>query len=335
MSFKSNVNTSSYNIEFYRINPASKKLIRIISKDPLSNYDTYVSKASSNSTSSYLFLQTFDIETEQGSERPVSKNLFDLRGMSQIFLENTLYLCGTSSESNDEFSSSFLYSINALKEPLSISLEVNTCHPHYYPSLTILRNEYLIVIGGLNSKKCELYSITNKKWKELPELPEERYGASAICDNISNRVYLIGGYNHTSKKCCMTLLKLNVNKSVKWDTILNIHNAEILARMNTSIVKIDDGRLLILGGEDGEGKRKEDIVEINLKEKVFHPKIIESKFAKPPKFVSMRFALSGSNEELFAMDDNEEEDMNIVHKIEKDFPTILYIDDTKIKDKIK
>ena len=49
----------------------------------------------------------------------------------------------------------------------------------------------------------------------------------------------------------------------------------------------------------------------------------------------MRFALSGSNEELFAMDDNEEEDMNIVHKIEKNFPTILYIDDTKIKDKIK
>ena len=72
-----------------------------------------------------------------------------------------------------------------------MNIEVNTCYPHYYPSLTILRNEYLIAIGGFKSKKCEYYSITNKKWKELPELPEERYGASAICDNTYNIVYLL------------------------------------------------------------------------------------------------------------------------------------------------
>ena len=215
-----------------------------------------------------------------------------------------------------------------------MNIEVNTCYPHYYPSLTILRNEYLIAIGGFKSKKCEYYSITNKKWKELPELPEERYGASAICDNTYNIVYLFGGLNTKTNKCCMSILKLNVNTCVKWDTIVMIDNSECLAKMNQVLIKKDDGRLLIIGGEDSEGKRTDDIIEIDLRIKVFKPKIHNKKLQRKPKFQSMRFAVASSTGFIYMLDDDEEGDMNIVHRIDDSFTSILYLDDTNVKGNI-
>ncbi|MCQ2816091.1 MAG: kelch repeat-containing protein [archaeon] len=74
-------------------------------------------------------------------------------------------------------------------------MEVNSCFYHNAPALTFFKKEILIVVGGLNSKKCEYYSISNKKWKRLPELPEYRYGCSLYSDNNTSFLYLFGGYD--------------------------------------------------------------------------------------------------------------------------------------------
>jgi hypothetical protein len=91
-----------------------------------------------------------------------------MKGMSQIFYENVLFIFGSHSISvnSDEFTSSFLYSVDILQEPLKMKIEVNSCHPHYYPTLTILGKDTLIAIGGYGSKHCEYYSMSHKKWKE-------------------------------------------------------------------------------------------------------------------------------------------------------------------------
>lgn len=306
-------------------------MIRIISKEPSVYYSTH---SSNISTSNYLYVQTYDVETEQGSERPICKKFIDLQGLSQISLENILFLCGISTEVADEFSSSFVYSINILREPLTMNIEVNTCYPHYYPCLTILRNEYLVAIGGFKSIKCEYYSITNKKWKELPDLPEERYGASAICDNSYNIVYLFGGLNSKTNKCCMSILKLNMNNCLKWTTIVDIENSECLAKMNQALIKKDDGKVLIIGGVDSVGKRTEDIIEIDLKTKKFKPTILNIKLQRKPKFQSMRFAISNSAGFVYTLDDDEEGDMNIVHRIDDSFSSILYLDEANVKGNI-
>ena len=251
-----------------------------------------------------------------------------MQGMSQVFLNNTLFLFGSPSSTStpDEFTSSFLYTVNVLKEPLTMSIEVNSCHSHYYPTLTVLKNEFLIAIGGYNSKHCEYYSIVNKKWKELPDLVEERYGASALCDNNYNHIYVFGGLNGQSGNCGATVLKLNVNICVMWETIVVMCNAELFAKMNTTIVKRDDGKVLILGGCNSDGDESDDIVSLDLKGRALKPKLENAKLDIKATFISLRNAAANSKGVVYAMDDGEDRE-NVVHKVEENGSKIAFIDD--------
>ena len=332
------------------INPKSKKLIRLISKATNShvpsqtkyatiqtnttkhkannnfifesNINTYSPPSSpkhsnnNNNSDSYystqsFYIQTFDVDNEEGTERPITPHkLFNIQGMSQIFLNNTLFIFGSPSSTTtpDEFTSSFLYTVNVLKEPLKMSIEVNSCHSHYYPTLTILKNEFLIAIGGYNSKHCEYYSIVNKKWKELPDLVEERYGASALCDNNYNHIYVFGGLNSQSGNCGVTVLKLNVNICVMWETIVVMNNAELFAKMNTSIVKRDDGKVMILGGCNSDGDESDDVVSIDLKVRALKPKLENTKLDIKGTFISLRNGAANGKGVVYVMDDGEDKE---------------------------
>ena len=163
LQLQSNVSIFLYhNIWWYSINPKSKKLIRLICKtvsSPVapqtkyatiqtnttkhkansnfnfeSNINTYSPPSSpkhSNTTNNVFYIQTYDVDNEEGTERPITPHkLFNMQGMSQIFLNNTLFIFGSPSSTStpDEFTSSFLYTVNVLKEPLTMSIEVNYCH---------------------------------------------------------------------------------------------------------------------------------------------------------------------------------------------------------------
>lgn len=323
----------------YSINPKSLKLFRLITKDH-STFIPNISTTYSSELRPQLYLQTFDIETEQGSEIPIKSKLFDLNGISQIVLNNTIYLCGmnitSSTISGDEFSSSFLYSVNILKEPLHINFEVNASHAHFSPSLSILQNEYIIVIGGLNTTKCEYYSISNKLWKDLPSLPEMRYGSCVVSDNIYNYVYVFGGLNQEIRKCGKTVFKLNMNLSLKWEIIVIMENEHLIMKTCACIVKMDDRHLLIMGGEDEKGITCDDIVEINLHDKNFQPKLLKKSLVRKTKFVSLRYGISNeTNGSIYAMDDSEESNFNIVYKIDDSMSALIYIDDDIIHDNNK
>ena len=253
--------------------------------------------------------------------------------MSQIFLDNKLFLCGcklnsinkekdTLDTNPNSFSSSFMYSIDITKEPITVLFEVNSCYMHYYPSLSILRNEYIIVVGGFKSNKCEYYSITNKRWKDLPELPEERYGSSIFSDNSYNYVYCFGGYNSLTQKCCSTVFRLNMNKNTKWDTILVMENSEFLTKKFTCIVKINDSSLIILGGKDNYNYINDDIINIEMNSK--NNKIIihenkGKKLANKAQFISLREGIL-FGELSYCFDD---ELKDIVHRIEKNAATTI------------
>ena len=149
----------------------------------------------------FFYCQLYDMDTEEAYEFPISFPLLHtLHRTSQIYsyTSKTLYLCGAANrlaEDECDYSSSYLYSVSFIKEPVKVSVEVNSCYYHDSPALAFFKREVLIVVGGLDSKKCEYYSINNKKWKSLPELPEFRYGCSLFSDNNSSMVYLFGGYD--------------------------------------------------------------------------------------------------------------------------------------------
>lgn len=282
-----------------------------------------------------LVLQSYDIDSEVLFQYVIPQNMLkSLEGMSQISMDNKLFLCGSSSANPEPvnpqeslpnvFTSSFMYSVNLLKSPLTLSFEVNSCFLHYYPTLSCLRNEYIIVLGGYRSKKCEYYSNTNKKWKELPDLPEERYGSMSVCDNTYNVIYCFGGYNSETKKNCMSIFKLNVNTGIKWETIIATENSELLAKQFSCIIKRDNGHVMILGGKNKKNQSCDEIVDIELSNKAIkvNPLTVPV-LCQNLKFLSLRQGEENVNGWLYLFDDEGE---NNVYRVDSKFSSVIKLD---------
>ena len=333
---KSNIEKNKKN----SLNPKSKKLLRVISKTGKINENAKYTDTFSSFNEDFsakltknLYLQIYDIESDLLYEHKLNFSQLNLEGMSQIFLDNKLFLCGcklnsinkekdTLDTNPNSFSSSFMYSIDITKEPITVSFEVNSCYMHYYPSLSILRNEYIIVIAGFKSHKCEYYSITNKRWKDIPDLPEERYGCSLFCDNSYNYVYCFGGYNSLTQKCCSTIFRLNMNKANKWDTILVMENSEFLTKKFSCVGKINESSFVILGGKDNYNYTSDDIINIeiiNKNNKIIINENKGKKLANKSEFISIREGLF-YEDSLYCFDD---EIKDIIHKVEKKVATTI------------
>ena len=230
----------------------------------------------------------------------------------------------------NSFSSSFMFSIDLTKDPLTMSYEVNSSHLHYYPSLSILRSEYIIVISGYKSKKCEYYSISNKRWKDLPDIPEERYGTNILIDNTSNLIYLLGGFNEEKGENCLSILKLNVNSCIKWDTILISKNEEDLIKKNfCSVIKKLNGKFLILGGKDNFEKPCSDIIEVDIKSKHIHIQNYLNdnvKIGNNVYFKSLRMGIE-YKKNYFLFDDEEEK----IYKIDEKYSNVILLNNSDKK----
>lgn len=224
-------------------------------------------------------------------------------------------------DSQNIFSSSPMYSVNLLKDPITLEVEVNSCHLHYYPTLSCLRNEYIIVIGGYKSKKCEYYSNSNRKWKELPDLPEERYGSVSVCDNTYNAIYCFGGNDSSTKKNCMSVFKLNVNIGEKWETLLAMENSEYLAKQFSCVIKRENGHIIILGGKNSNGQACDEIIDVEITGKKITVNL--KKFpalSKNLKFQSLRSGEENQNGYLYLFDDEADD---TVHRIDSKYSSII------------
>jgi len=365
------------------------KLIRLIEKSKkilnknVDVYSTYTDDFSSPAQT-HFFIQFYDIESEFLEEKYIESKITSLKGISQIFIENTLYLCGNNLENiiteNNEstisnsnstnnininnnnlnnniinnskstnninnnnnnfniiktnnssiisFSSSFMFSIDLTKEPLIMSYEVNSSHLHYYPSLNILRSEYIIVIGGYKSKKCEYYSISNKRWKDLPDIPEERYGTNILIDNASNLIYLFGGFNEDTGKNCISVLKLNVNSCIKWNTIFVMENADCITKNFCNVIKKLNGKFLILGGKDDNGKPSNDIIEVDVKSKKITVENYLNGDIKISNNVYFKSSRTGVEyKKCFFLFDDEEVDK--IYKIDEKYSNVVYLNNNE------
>jgi hypothetical protein len=300
------------------LNKKNKKLIRLIKKNNIFDMEKFSTLDSfsenrihteSDKSNENFLLQIFDIEEEILFFYSLNLKIKSLEGISQIFYENTLILCGSNTyndntKNTNSFSSSFMYSIDIFSTPLKLNFQVNSCFPHYYPILSILRNEFVLVISGKGSTKCEYYSLTNKRWKDLPELPESRYGGSLICDNTLNIAYIFGGENEKTNKNSFTIFKLNINKCIKWDTIIIEENSHLLTKKFSGIIKIDNENILILGGKNNDDNETDEVVNINIiKRKI---KVLNSnkKLNDKIKFKNLRIGIENNKGKYYIFDDD-------------------------------
>ena len=110
----------------------------------------------------------------------------NLKGISQLYFNNYIFLCGSNEE--EEIGSSNLISINLNKKISNdnSTVLINSNKHHYYPSMTITKELNLVVIGGKKEKSCEIYSIRTERWKEIDSLPNERFNCSLCYDKRSD-----------------------------------------------------------------------------------------------------------------------------------------------------
>lgn len=289
------------------LNPHSRKMMRAISKN--SKFNT----SDNSQPQEQIFIQVYDIEKEVGKEIEINLRFLKLNGLSQLNMNNTLYLCG--SALLDETSGSTFIQIDPMKSPTSVKYYIHSTHPHFYPSMAQVKKEFILLIGGQSNVKCEMFHLKTLRWKDLPELPEERYNCNIISDDINNNIYIFGGYNNKSNRVCTSVLKLNLKPPIKWDTIVILSNyTTLLSRCYSCVVRVDKNTVLIIGGKTNEKDQCDDIIDCDFTKNPVPYKSLLS-LEKTSKFTDIKYA-SEYGDYFYLFDDDAS-----IHKISRDCQT--------------
>ena len=74
--------------------------------------------------------------------------------------KNSIYLCGSS---DDKQTGASFIKVDLSGKITKINYLITSCYNHIYPSMILSYNDIIFVIGGKNSKKCELYNVKSNK----------------------------------------------------------------------------------------------------------------------------------------------------------------------------
>lgn len=214
-------------------------------------------------------LVSYDINFGQFSSEPINlRILTSLKGISQVNINNALFICG-----NNEFDDAVSQTTGAFllfitnSDNKEVSVLINSRYSHFNPSLFGYRDNILIVVGGKKQKKCEMYNINLNKWKQLQELPEERYQCSLMSDKNDEYLYLFGGKSTDPSSEIRSILRINIkNFPSQWERIMINEDGNLLSRCKMSTFKSGNSNLIyLIGGEktsDREDEEKYDDVVV-------------------------------------------------------------------------
>ena len=129
-------------------------------------------------------------------------------------------------------------------------------YSHYNHSM-ISNDNYIFVIGGNNSNKCEAFNIRTAKWESMPDLnsPERQRAILAIYDN-----YLYAFMGCTQFGILDTVERIYIKdlKNNKWEKV-NVKNpSNINIKFYGAGVYCLNGELFFVAGKKGIGNNDDD-----------------------------------------------------------------------------
>ena len=129
-------------------------------------------------------------------------------------------------------------------------------NPHWNHSM-ICNDNYIFVIGGYNSNKCEKFNLTTLKWESMPDLiSTERQ--RAILYIYGNYLYAFMGHNQFGILDSIERININNLENNKWENV-NINNPyNIDIRFYGSGVYCLNGEIYFIGGKKGIGNEDDD-----------------------------------------------------------------------------
>ena len=136
---------------------------------------------------------------------------------------------------------------------------------------TLYYDNKLYLIGGIDSnkkvsKECQLFSLTDKNWHNLPNLNVGRANSS-ICIYNNKVLYVFRGRNDNEVLDSIEYIKL-FNLRSNWKLFKPIDYGYVWnSAENSLVMTIDKGKILICGGEDINGNLFKDtfLFETNTK----------------------------------------------------------------------
>ena len=127
-------------------------------------------------------------------------------------------------------------------------------YSHYNHSM-ISNDNYIFVIGGNNSNKCEAFNIRTSKWEAMPDLnsSERQRAILAIYDN-----YLYAFMGCTQYGILDTVERIYIKDLKKWEKV-NVKNpSNINIKFYGAGVYCLNGELFFVAGKKGTGNNDDD-----------------------------------------------------------------------------
>ena len=181
--------------------------------------------------------------------------------------KNILYLAG--GRNKGKISKKFLYfdPSNSNK----IIYNYNDSNFSHIKGSMLGYNNYIYLIGGEKSKKCERFNLNTKNWEILSDLTRETQ--SPILYIYKNYLYAFFGIN-SDGKIMNTIERLNLNNTKgNWDKVLynNIDNLELnIIGCGVTLVSDDEEEMLFFMGGKTETEIKNTIYSFKFKDYSFH-----------------------------------------------------------------
>ena len=129
-------------------------------------------------------------------------------------------------------------------------------YSHWNHSM-ISNGNYIFVIGGYNSNKCEAFNLRTLKWEVMPELnsPERQCAILAIYGD-----YLYAFMGHNQFTVLDSVERINIKKlgSSNWEIIAFSNPNNVNTRFYGAGVYIVQGQIFFLGGKLGLGNEDSD-----------------------------------------------------------------------------
>ena len=121
----------------------------------------------------------------------------------------------------------------------------------------ISNDDYIFVVGGYNSNKCEYFNLKTMKWEVMPDLNSEERQRPIL---IINEGYLYAFMGYTQYNILDSVERININKlgTSKWEKLAFTNPDNINLKFYGAGLYKYNGKLYFIGGKIGQGTDDSD-----------------------------------------------------------------------------
>ena len=172
---------------------------------------------------------------------------------------------------------------------IKLSKMPSMIYSHWNHSM-IAEDNYIFVVGGYNSSKCEYFNLKNMKWEAMPDLNSEERQRPML---VIYKDYLYAFMGHTQFRILDSIERINIAKlgSSKWEKVSISNTNNINLKFYGAGIFVKNNEIYFIGGkmglDDDEKDYKNDIFSFNFDRMEFNG--TENSYAGQLNFIENKF----------------------------------------------